>query len=63
MPRTGESLAVYCLDLDRFKSINGTNGHHIGDELIQKAGRMMATHCRAADTVARLSGAPPNNCA
>jgi diguanylate cyclase (GGDEF)-like protein len=56
LPRTGETLAVYCLDLDRFKSINDTYGHHIGDELIQKAGRVMAAHCRAGDTVARLSG-------
>jgi diguanylate cyclase (GGDEF)-like protein len=56
LPRTGETLAVYCLDLDRFKAINDTYGHHIGDELIQKAGRIMAAHCRAGDTVARLSG-------
>ena len=56
LPRTGEALAVYCLDLDRFKAINDTHGHHIGDELIQKAGRIMAAHCRAGDTVARLSG-------
>jgi diguanylate cyclase (GGDEF)-like protein len=56
LPRTGETLAVFCLDLDRFKAVNDTHGHHIGDELIQKAGRIMAAHCRAGDTVARLSG-------
>ncbi len=56
LPRTGQTLAVYCLDLDRFKAINDTHGHHIGDELIQKTGRIMAAHCRAGDTVARLSG-------
>ena len=46
LPRTGDTLAVYCLDLDSFKAINDTYGHHIGDELIQKAGRIMAGHCR-----------------
>jgi diguanylate cyclase (GGDEF)-like protein len=56
MPRIGETLAVYCLDLGRFKVINDTHGHHIGDELIQKTARIMAAHCRAGDTVARLSG-------
>jgi diguanylate cyclase (GGDEF)-like protein len=56
LPRTGETLAVYCLDLDRFKAINDTHGHHVGDELIQKAGRIMVAHCRIGDTVARLSG-------
>ncbi len=56
LPRTGESVAVHCLDLDRFKAINDTHGHHVGDELLQKAGRIMAGHCRAGDTVARLSG-------
>ncbi len=56
LPRTGGALAVYCLDLDRFKAINDTHGHHVGDELIQKAGRIMASLCRAQDTVARLSG-------
>ncbi len=56
LPRTGQTLAVYCLDLDHFKAINDTHGHQIGDELIQKAGRIMAGHCRNGDTVARLSG-------
>ena len=56
LPRTGEALAVYCLDLDSFKVVNDTYGHHIGDELIQKAGRIMAGRCRESDTVARLSG-------
>ncbi len=56
LPRTGGALAVYCLDLDRFKAINDTHGHHVGDELIQKAGRIMAALCGAGDTVARLSG-------
>ena len=56
MRRTGDTLAVYCLDLDRFKAINDTYGHHVGDELIQKVSRMMVARCGRADTVARLSG-------
>jgi diguanylate cyclase (GGDEF)-like protein len=56
MRRRGESLAIFCLDLDRFKDINDTYGHPTGDELIKKVGRIMASQCRGADTVARLSG-------
>ena len=56
MRGTGNTLAVYCLDLDRFKVINDTYGHHVGDELIQKVSQMMVAHCGGSDTVARLSG-------
>ncbi len=56
MRRSDEVLAVHCIDLDRFKEINDTYGHHAGDELIQLAGKRMAGQCRAPDTFARLSG-------
>jgi diguanylate cyclase (GGDEF)-like protein len=56
MRRTNEVLAVYCLDLDRFKMVNDTFGHHAGDALIKAAGRIMQAQCRASDTVARMSG-------
>jgi diguanylate cyclase (GGDEF)-like protein len=49
-------IAVHCIDLDRFKEINDTFGHHAGDELIRLAGARLAAQCRSPDTVARLSG-------
>ena len=56
MQRTGEGVAVHCLDLDRLKEINDTFGHHVGDELIRKAAARMGALCRSSDTFARLSG-------
>jgi diguanylate cyclase (GGDEF)-like protein len=56
MRRTNEVLAVYCLDLDRFKLVNDTFGHHAGDALIKAVGRIMQAQFRASDTVARMSG-------
>ena len=49
-------MAVLCIDLDRFKEVNDTYGHHVGDELIREAGRRMAAQCRSCDTFYRLSG-------
>lgn len=49
-------LAVVFLDLDRFKEINDTLGHNVGDDLlVQVAGRLLA-QVRESDTVARLGG-------
>ncbi len=54
--RTGETLALLLLDLDRFKEINDTLGHDVGDEVLGLvAGRLLDT-VRATDTVARLGG-------
>ncbi len=54
--RRSEQLAVMFLDLDRFKNVNDTLGHTVGDELlIQVAGRLKAS-IRDYDVVARLGG-------
>lgn len=54
--RTGSSLAVLFLDLDRFKHVNDAFGHQIGDLLLQEVSRRLKSCVRATDTVARLGG-------
>jgi diguanylate cyclase (GGDEF)-like protein len=54
--RNKTSMAVMCLDLDKFKSINDTLGHGAGDAMLQEASRRMQHCIRDADTVARIGG-------
>ncbi|HSN13238.1 MAG TPA: EAL domain-containing protein [Anaeromyxobacteraceae bacterium] len=52
----GQRFAVLFLDLDRFKVINDTLGHIVGDHLLVAVGRLIETCLRPGDTVARLGG-------
>ncbi len=54
--KRGEMLAVLCLDLDRFKSVNDTLGHPIGDELLKVVSDRLRACTREPDTIARLGG-------
>jgi diguanylate cyclase (GGDEF)-like protein len=54
--RHGRPLALFFLDMDRFKNINDTLGHGIGDRVLQEAGRRLTAAVRASDMVARLGG-------
>jgi diguanylate cyclase (GGDEF)-like protein/PAS domain S-box-containing protein len=50
------SFALMVLDLDRFKEVNDTLGHHVGDVLLQQLGGRLLAAVRAGDLVARLGG-------
>ena len=54
--RDHKKTAVLLLDLDRFKEVNDTLGHHIGDLLLQQIGPRIQGELRLGDTVARLGG-------
>jgi len=54
--RERASLALFLMDLDRFKEVNDTLGHDAGDVLLREVGRRVQSALRASDTVARLGG-------
>lgn len=54
--RDRQTLALLFLDLDRFKHVNDSLGHPVGDELLRMAGQRLKDSLRQGDTVARLGG-------
>ena len=54
--REHASFGVVLMDLDRFKEVNDTLGHDVGDEVLREVGRRLKEAIRAEDTVARLGG-------
>ena len=54
--RHSRTLAIFFLDLDRFKNINDTLGHGMGDRVLQEAARRIMGALRSSDLVARLGG-------
>jgi diguanylate cyclase (GGDEF)-like protein len=54
--RANQSLAVLMLDMDRFKTINDTLGHPVGDQALREVGRRVRNALRDSDVVARLGG-------
>ena len=54
--RSRKATALFFVDLDRFKEVNDTHGHRVGDELLMSVGERLTGVLRPGDTVARLAG-------
>jgi diguanylate cyclase (GGDEF)-like protein len=54
--RRGTRLAVLMMDLDRFKDVNDSQGHHAGDRLLTEVAERVRRALRDSDTIARLGG-------
>ncbi len=56
LARNQTLLALHYLDLDRFKAVNDTHGHQVGDALLMQVSERLEATIRIGDTAARLSG-------
>lgn len=54
--RHGNRLAILFLDLDRFKQVNDSLGHEVGDRVLREVGARLSANVRRSDTVCRLGG-------
>jgi diguanylate cyclase (GGDEF)-like protein len=54
--RSGREATLVFLDLDRFKTINDTLGHHVGDRALRKVADILRTTFRRSDIIARMGG-------
>jgi diguanylate cyclase (GGDEF)-like protein len=54
--RHGGQLAFVMADIDHFKRINDTYGHHLGDQMLQEVARVIANQCRETDLPTRYGG-------
>ena len=54
--RRGQQLALAYIDLDGFKAVNDTHGHHVGDQLLRTVAARMKNTLREGDTISRLGG-------
>lgn len=51
-----QALSLLFIDIDRFKQINDSLGHHVGDQVLVKIAERLAPFCRSSDTLCRLNG-------